>query len=77
MAVTAKQIPKEQGIFTKIWEIYKKYYDAPNTDDTWNKLINEVNSCAKENDNHILAVKLGIAILEVKEDMEKKKISNK
>lgn len=70
--VDAKQIPKEQNIFNQIWTLFKKYYDEPNTDETWESFINDVNKVCHDNNNSFLARKLGIAILETKEEMVKK-----
>lgn len=61
------EIPKEFHIFKCIWNIFKKYYDAPNTDETWESFLAEVNETVRENGNSFLARKLGLAILECKE----------
>ena len=73
MAVTAKEIPKERGIFNSIWELFKKYYNEPNTDETWEQFIDESQELVRKYDNHPLAVKLSVAILVTKEDVEKMK----
>lgn len=75
--VSAKQIPKQQGIFNKVWELFKKYYDAPNTDETWQNFIDESNKLCHEAGNDTLAVKLCVAILAEKEDRVKKENGGK
>lgn len=73
MAVTAKQIPKQQKIFNRVWEMFKKYYDEPNTDETWEKFLAETHEVCSEYDNDSLAVKLCLAIVTEKDERETKK----
>lgn len=41
-SVTAKEIPKEQSMFTQIWNVYKKYYIPESNDMYWEGLKNEL-----------------------------------
>ena len=69
MAVQAKDIPTEQGIFNECWALFKKYYDEPNTDETWQNFLAEANKCCEKYDNNMLATKMMLAIIETKESM--------
>lgn len=71
MAVKASDIPKEQRLFTRLWEMFKTYFYEPNTDETWEKFIDEANAICHEYDDKTLARKMIMAIFETKEELLK------
>ena len=77
MAVKAKDIPKEQRLFTRIWDMFKKHYYEPNTDENWEAFIAEANDICHEYDNGLLARKMALAVLETKEQLEKEENKKK
>lgn len=77
ISVKASEIPNEQKIFTDMWNLYKMFYRVEDSDDYWDEFIYQVNELSKEHNNSVLAVQLGIAIIEDRYQALKKIKENK
>lgn len=54
-SVKAKDIQKEQQIFVDVWEHYKKFYKAEDTEEYWSKQIEDCEALlGKYNDSMLI-----------------------
>ncbi len=61
-SVKAKDIPSEQQMFVDVWEHYKKFYKAENTDTYWTEQIAACQGLEQKYKDSMLAKDMLLAI---------------
>lgn len=75
--VQAKDIPNEQRLFVQIWELFKRHFYEPDTEENWAEFFKEANEISRDYGDKTLARKLIMAIVETKEELLKEEKKEK